>query len=59
MREEGCSSGHKFNITNRFIDGLISLIILHVKMTCHCTFFFILSFTNVIPLVYILREYFF
>jgi hypothetical protein len=51
--EDGCSPGHKLNIVDRFTDGLMPLVIMSVKMTCHHTFLFF--FFTVILLIYIKR----
>ena len=42
--EDGCSPGHKLNIVDRFTDGLMPLVIMSVKMTCHHTFLHFFSF---------------
>jgi hypothetical protein len=54
--EDGCSPGHKLNIVDRFTDGLMPLVIMSVKMTCHHTFLHFFSFFfTVILLIYIKR----
>ena len=42
--EDGRSPGHKLNIVDRFTDGLMSLVIISVKMTCHHTFWLFFFF---------------
>jgi hypothetical protein len=40
--EDGRSPGHKLNIVDKFTDGLIPLVIMSVKITCHHSFWFFL-----------------